>query len=620
MSSITDVVLEYLNLNTNNALVITGDYGIGKTYFFKTQLTQRINETATSSDASKKYKTIHISLFGIKSVEDLQTQIFISIYPYLRNKAVKLTIGLTKSLARGLVNITKLGNIDDYIADIQTTSHNLLSYGDLVLCFDDLERKSESFSLLEIFGFINSIVENENAKVIIITNEDKLDNEYKNLIKEKVIGNTVHFIPSVEQTFNDIITKRYKSTFTSYYQFLLANQSLILKSLAIANNNFRTLIFFCEYFIKSIQEKKKENSSIEKDKLENILFFSLAIAIEYKKGKISFLKKENLDSNFRSMSLSDMDFNKAKISNETEEADPFQYKNDFLSIYDYSANSYHFYDSIFNYITGGSGFNFYLLEKELDDAYFTNEVVASEREEILQKLDYRNYFKLNDREYSNYTYRMLQYVDKGEYPLVNYVPAFYFATRFDNMLNFDVSGLILRFKKGIKKGVRRYEYDDNLDMKIYLSKGEPYYEAVHEIATECLLINTNLKKNLQIVSANELFILLGTDLEQFINKAEDRSSEYILKPIFYNFQTKKTVKIIYSFNIEHLLKFSLYLKKRYSHGLNEYYYLDREFFEFLKIKLQPDTKVRKVKNLRNEHLNNLLQSVEQVLKNLKEYS
>jgi hypothetical protein len=77
---------------------------------------------------------------------------------------------------------------------------------DCVIVFDDLERCS--IKLRDVMGYINSFVEHENIKVIIIANEDDIRNrqeydEYKR-IKEKLVGKTFAVnsnVPSVVKNF-----------------------------------------------------------------------------------------------------------------------------------------------------------------------------------------------------------------------------------------------------------------------------------------------------------------------------------------------------------------------------------------------------------------------------------
>ena len=68
-----DIVIQYLKIETNYAVIINGQYGVGKTHFYKNELDPKIKETSLAKDDRKKFTPIHISLFGFKSLEEIQS-------------------------------------------------------------------------------------------------------------------------------------------------------------------------------------------------------------------------------------------------------------------------------------------------------------------------------------------------------------------------------------------------------------------------------------------------------------------------------------------------------------------------------------------------------------------
>ena len=260
-----DIVLQYLKLETNHAIIINGQYGVGKTYFYKNELAPQIEKTSLPQNELKKFTPIHISLFGLKNIEEIQTAIFLELYPILKNKGLKLAIGVGKSLIRGMAQITKLGDIDKYITDQNLEVGDWLKYDELVICFDDLDRKSNSLLTEDIFGFINSLVENQGAKILIIANEEILrqDDNYLEKAREKVIGASIQYTPDPQLVFQKIIETRYSSSNKLFFNFLSQNEKYIIDVIKANQNNFRNLIFFLEYFklifsepIKILQSKK----------------------------------------------------------------------------------------------------------------------------------------------------------------------------------------------------------------------------------------------------------------------------------------------------------------------------------------------------------------------------
>ena len=72
MKQIDEVVKQYLEMETNFSIMISGSWGSGKTYYFKNQIFDLIKGINVFHDHSKKYKPIIISLFGIKNIDELQ--------------------------------------------------------------------------------------------------------------------------------------------------------------------------------------------------------------------------------------------------------------------------------------------------------------------------------------------------------------------------------------------------------------------------------------------------------------------------------------------------------------------------------------------------------------------
>lgn len=69
MDSITEKILRYISdQSKNQALLLSGPWGIGKTYYIKNTLQKELERY----NAYNKYKIMYISLFGIYSLEQLQ--------------------------------------------------------------------------------------------------------------------------------------------------------------------------------------------------------------------------------------------------------------------------------------------------------------------------------------------------------------------------------------------------------------------------------------------------------------------------------------------------------------------------------------------------------------------
>ena len=195
-----DELKNYCNIERPvGALMLTGEWGCGKTYLLNTELINILKET---------HIFLRISLFGIMSIEEVKTEvqkkwlnecinskdttgkIARSLNKYggsVMNTAKNLNEfmpGPVKNVVSGLfsINVLDFVNIETKIGDKK-----------VVLIFDDLERACVSTT--DLLGCINGYCENLGFSTIIVANEDKIqegDNNIKyNEIKEKIIQRTV---------------------------------------------------------------------------------------------------------------------------------------------------------------------------------------------------------------------------------------------------------------------------------------------------------------------------------------------------------------------------------------------------------------------------------------------
>lgn len=300
---VSDGVLNYLKMKTSGALLVTGDWGCGKTYFFKNYLFGEIKSNTS-------FIPIMVSLFGIKELKELPERV---LYAYL-DKVGK--------------NITSLGKITQFaknIADALPVVNNyvdvnkLLGSGDglyriipneIVICLDDIERAIEVININEMLGVINELVENKGYKVIVVANESfitekgnsKDEDKGKQLIfKEKVIEKTLVYVPNIVAVFKEIASSYDNPDFFDFMSDTGVIQSINPTDESLTNfpklrkqlSNIRTLKFAIEHFYAIFQlyntngKSYKENRIIKR-KLRNYWTFILAVSIEYKLNNLSF--------------------------------------------------------------------------------------------------------------------------------------------------------------------------------------------------------------------------------------------------------------------------------------------------------------------------------------------
>jgi hypothetical protein len=246
------------------AILLSGQWGIGKTHLIK-----RILES-TFLDDSARY--VYVSLYGATSVEQIRWEILGQLYPALNSTAGKWGRRLFEA---GLKKLPF--DVDLTAADIPK-----LKKPDLYV-FDDLERAC--LPLDSIFGFINSIVEQDGEKVVLIGNEAELDSnnigEYRRK-KEKLIGKTLGVNPSLDEAIDFFFSEVDDQKALS---FLESEKDRIVRIfIESAAGNLRILkqtIWDFERFFKVVPSRYSEHKNFSE-------FFALffALSIEYKSGSL----------------------------------------------------------------------------------------------------------------------------------------------------------------------------------------------------------------------------------------------------------------------------------------------------------------------------------------------
>ena len=526
MQKIINIVKDYLTKETNNALLITGKWGVGKTYFFDNILSEKIEETSIKEDENVKYKPIRVSLSGVTNIGDIERRIVAELYPSL-NKEIKWGKGIFKFL----LSIPK---IKEYIPEIPNSDVIDSGTNNLVICFDDLERRSKTFPIDSLIGYINNLTENNNLKTIIIANTDKIKDESFDEIKEKLIGREIEYKINIEEVFDILIQNEFQS-FSEYTKFLRKEKEFIC-SFFQDYKNIRTLKFILSYYhdifsqIEIIAPHIGYIQSNKNDILKRTLLFTIAIAIEFKRARclkedketmsyelwpfLDFIRDEGEDSIEEDKDIS------VKVK-KREKTDPSKLKYKYYGHYDYE-----FYESIFDYIVGINTFDSALFEKEVKEkSGIVEGQDISESYKVYNEINSDYIFEISNEEYKKLLYKMLQYVDIGDYRLEDYVGIYNHVIKYNNPLGIAEEDLKDRIIRGIEKGKDRFTYNPDLLRRL------PYFEKsdkqnnIEVIIEYCLAINKEKEEE----KYRKDSVLLETDFELWCQKVKE---EYNNIPIF----------------------------------------------------------------------------------------
>lgn len=192
---ITEVERYLSDTSYNYAVMIDGDWGCGKTYFVKNGLSKAIAEHERESE--KPRKIVYISLYGHKTILDIQDAIAIQLHFVSGSeKRFWSKLGKKRVVGNGVHSAITLAKAARDIfapgASVFEFEEPWIDLASYVFIFDDVERCN--CPLNEVFGFINGLVEHDGVKVILVANEKEIQ------IKEATDSKELQYLVAMNET------------------------------------------------------------------------------------------------------------------------------------------------------------------------------------------------------------------------------------------------------------------------------------------------------------------------------------------------------------------------------------------------------------------------------------
>jgi len=304
-----DYYIDYELDNPQFAVMLTGKWGCGKTFFIKNELQKWKNKDVVSDEELKR-NPIFISLYGISNIKQLIQKLKEEISPIWHSKGAKVLkevgLGLLKATAKidlksgdnSTIPIEAELNLLDVFKDRESKIK-----GNKLIIFDDLERSE--IPINQLFGFVNEFVEHHKCKVILVCDEEKLKKqnsitqteneenkpyklEYKDF-KEKLVGQTL----SINADYKNAVTIFINDKADKQKAFYEDNKELILDVFKASDKeNLRVLRqFFSDFerFIEPIETKFEKHNRYDIVKL-SLLVHYLIHYVEYKTGNVDIIE------------------------------------------------------------------------------------------------------------------------------------------------------------------------------------------------------------------------------------------------------------------------------------------------------------------------------------------
>jgi len=559
---VRDGVFNYLEMKTSGALLVTGDWGCGKTYFFKNSLFEEIKK-------DNSFIPVMVSLFGLKELRELPERV---LYAYLDKMGKKITrFGKLTKMAKNFIEAIPF--VKDYV-DIG----KLLGSGDglyriipknVLICFDDIERAIETIDFNEMLGVVNELVENKGYKVIVIANESFItkENGGKHLVfKEKVIEKTLVYIPNVVSLFKEIASSYENPDFVDFMSDIDIIQSINpaeelladFPSLRKCLSNIRTIKFAIGHFY-PVFLFYNTNANLHKDdlivrkKLKNCWIFILAVSIEYKLNNLSFEDNRGLDT-YQNIANIDLDFGDEKEVvfsglEESEEDKQEKSKKDkqyanlfFKKFFIRISEEPIFHKALYDFVTAGIEVDYMALEENMNQKINIKKGTINPAQELLN-LFMNGYWKFRNSEINEKLNALLEYVKDAQLDsYVSYMNATVYLSAFKDLLYITDAALIHEIKSGINKFTDKAKVDYFVRTHIEMAGSQLSADRkwVYDYIME--LIDSKM----QIESEKEEEIIeekFHKDLEGFVKDflptGLDSNPKYFNVPLLKNFNQEK---------------------------------------------------------------------------------
>lgn len=587
---IDKIITDYVKTpNTDYAIMIDGEWGAGKSWYWDNVLTKQIKEIPTKDNAEEKpsmYNVAKISLFGISSVDDLRIKIFEETSSFFANKYVKTGAKLTGMVLNKVasffnVSETKATDVSELLSEF---SVNLEHY---VLCFDDLERIKTDL-LIELLGYINTFVEHDKVKVVFICNEGELKDIDYHKYKEKI----VRFTHTIKADISKMVVEFAKEKEAGYSKYLCERKDYIASIYKRGNcSNLRTLkynldIYELIYNIigRTIQSDNKQHVNAIANYM---LLLSMVYSIEYRRdndeAKLKCLSEINrqwiyqldtMDSLSRQSGNNEI---KQKSQDEKSEAEKkVDYQRHVKKCY--FANSY-IYGSCMPMIE-------YLLTGYCDeDAMRANilwiEVEAGRYETSEEKRLYQEltqFWDTDDDVMAKAVKRTMEKVHEGSFLLQDY-PLFFLALQRLQTLGFiDLKMSIHELQGVFDVAISKYidsQFVDGLDGYYYQTDGvsTPEYLSLVDKVREINAHNNqkNLRKEFETIVKN---VCSSESLNKY---------EHILINLFENIDAEQFLKLFTAYHNSRKRDYWNFFDRRYES--RECFNLDKDFIERLRHRL-----------------------------------
>lgn len=301
------------NDKTQSAIMLTAPWGTGKSYYIRNDLSRFLEEN--------KLSYAIVSAYGLSSIADINKELFLEIKFQKTKKQCKWFATFGKTIATGAVGIGKtlLKNIAHIDIDFDLSEPNykklydLVNLKDKLIIFEDIERSS--VDIIEFLGYVNSLVEQDGVKVLLVANEQEflkitdsdsqLSNQRDKNKEPSYTPRSIEYLRKKEKTISDTIIyetdkkEALKSIIKLFFadnlsETLITEENIvdIIKVMSsVKSDNLRAVMFACQ---KTSDIIKVFDGELDHNFVRFLLCSIIAYSCRIKSGKSAKWKNDEI--------------------------------------------------------------------------------------------------------------------------------------------------------------------------------------------------------------------------------------------------------------------------------------------------------------------------------------
>ena len=198
-----DEIYKYVqDVDRRYAIAVEGPWGCGKTRF--------LNSVLAPSLKSKKKRMVRVSMFGMKTGDQLYEKIgamILRLEGERGGKPTKFMRKMATSAPKVAASALAVKGVSLQLDIGMKFAVDMIASSKHVIVLDDVERRSQDSDDLSLFGAVNDLVESCGLKVILVTNRLQDDNNGRSFdrnVQEKLVWKRYSYEQSLSELLDGI--------------------------------------------------------------------------------------------------------------------------------------------------------------------------------------------------------------------------------------------------------------------------------------------------------------------------------------------------------------------------------------------------------------------------------